>query len=166
MAYNDDEASRAIKGAYMRTWTAQNREARAAYMREYVKNNRDAINENRRRHREKNREKIRQASRLAIRDENGQITEKEKKHQERNRAQRHIDLETMAGRPRPEICDICGGPPDPKRGMHFDHCHKTHRFRGWLCRKCNLMLGNAEDDPTRLRDGAAYLERFREVSHE
>jgi hypothetical protein len=48
--------------------------------------------------------------------------------------------------------------------MHYDHCHQTGKFRGWLCRKCNLMLGNAEDDPSRLREGASYLERFSEVN--
>jgi hypothetical protein len=27
------------------------------------------------------------------------------------------------------------------------------------------MLGNAEDDPSRLREGAAYLDRFSKVKH-
>jgi serine/threonine protein phosphatase PrpC len=130
-------------------------------MRQYAQENRARLREHKRRYREANREKIKEANRKAIRDENGEITAKEREHQARNRMLRALALDAMAERPRPEVCDICGGPPDPKKGMHFDHCHQTGKFRGWLCRKCNLMLGNAEDDPSRLREGAAYIERYR-----
>jgi hypothetical protein len=184
MADNTDEARRAIVSAYNRMYAAKNRERIAAKARERYQQNREAIleanrskvdawhkdnpeaiREHKRRYREKNREKLREADRKYIRDENGEITAKEKAHQARNRIQRALDLEGLAGRPRPLVCDICEGPPDPKRGMHFDHCHQSGQFRGWLCRKCNLMLGNAEDDPSRLRKGAAYLERSCEVIH-
>jgi len=64
-----------------------------------------------------------------------------------------------AGKLAVQVCDACGGPPDPKRGMHFDHCHKHGHFRGWLCRECNLALGNVRDDPARLLKLVAYLKR-------
>jgi len=184
MTENIDEARRAIVSAYNRMYAAKNRERIAAKAREryqqnredilkatraraeaWAKDNPEARKEHKRRYREKNREKIREANRNAIRDQHGEITAQEKEHQARNRVQRAVDLEALAGRPRPLVCDICEGPPDPKRGMHFDHCHQIGKFRGWLCRKCNLMLGNAEDDPSRLRKGADYLERFGEVNH-
>ena len=161
MPYDDDETRKSIKTAYMRTWVAENREARAAYQKEYAQKNRDALNENRRRYREKNREKLREANRKYIRDESGELTETYKERLEAKTTKWRQDLVAMAGRPRPEVCEICGGPPDPKRGMHYDHCHTTGAFRGWICRGCNLMLGNAKDDPALLRAGAAYLERFR-----
>jgi hypothetical protein len=165
MPYDDEETGRAIKSAAFRTWNAENRAARAAYQKEYAQKNREAILENKRRYREKNREKLRAAHHSYIRDESGELTETYKERLEVKTAKWRQDLETMAGRPRPKVCDICGGPPDPKKGMHYDHCHQTGKFRGWLCRKCNLMLGNAEDDPSRLREGAAYLDRFSKVKH-
>ena len=142
--------------------TPEQREARNAYQREYVKKNAEAVRENKRRYREKNREKLREAHRQYIRDDNGELNAKYRHRHQRKIEQRAVDLETLAKRPRPEVCEICGGPPDPKRGMHYDHCHTTGAFRGWICRGCNLMLGNAKDDPALLRAGAAYLERFRE----
>lgn len=41
---------------------------------------------------------------------------------------------------------------------HVDHCHATKKVRGLLCRKCNLALGHANDDPLILRRLATYLE--------
>ncbi len=45
----------------------------------------------------------------------------------------------------------------PYSEIYTDHCHKTGKVRGLLCRKCNFMLGNAMDDPTVLKRAAKYL---------
>ena len=42
--------------------------------------------------------------------------------------------------------------------LDVDHCHKTGRVRGLLCRDCNLILGHSNDDPEILRGLAIYLE--------
>jgi hypothetical protein len=70
-------------------------------------------------------------------------------------------LETRAGRPRPDLCEVCGDTPHRGRWntMYFDHDHRTGRFRGWLCGPDNLILGLAKDDPVRLRKLADYLEQ-------
>jgi hypothetical protein len=63
-------------------------------------------------------------------------------------------LEAKAGRPRPECCEVCG---NSRAKIHFDHCHKSGLFRGWICFPCNSILGYARDDPNRLRKLIAYL---------
>lgn len=36
-------------------------------------------------------------------------------------------------------CQICGTVPKT-RGLQWDHDHKTHAHRGWLCHRCNRAL--------------------------
>ena len=92
------------------TEPADKREARNAYQRAYVQANREAILENKRRYREKNREKLRDAHHIYIRDDKGELNAEYTGTVTNGRwRQRAIDLETMAGRPRPEFCEICGG---------------------------------------------------------
>jgi hypothetical protein len=52
----------------------------------------------------------------------------------------------------------CSEPPEYTQGWHTDHDHDTNKFRGIVCRRCNWLLGHAEDDPSILRAGAKYLE--------
>lgn len=52
-------------------------------------------------------------------------------------------------------CSVCG----TAERLVVDHCHATERLRGTLCSHCNLALGHAFDDPSRLRALAAYLEQ-------
>lgn len=40
-----------------------------------------------------------------------------------------------------------------------DHCHDTGKFRGLLCNKCNLGMGNFDDDPERMEAAAEYVRR-------
>lgn len=68
-----------------------------------------------------------------------------------------------ASRPKPATCEACdreggdglGKNPKP---LHFDHCHRTGIFRGWLCQRCNWALGFVGDSPATLRALADYLE--------
>ncbi len=39
-----------------------------------------------------------------------------------------------------------------------DHCHRTGKNRGILCRMCNTMLGSARDNPQILRAAIKYLQ--------
>lgn len=56
-------------------------------------------------------------------------------------------------------CAICRDELVTGSATHVDHDHATGAVRGLVCRACNLMLGFAKDDPTRLRAAIAYLER-------
>lgn len=54
-------------------------------------------------------------------------------------------------------CAICAG-----AGQHLDHDHVSGKPRAALCQNCNLMLGQARDNPTVLRAAADYLEEHNE----
>ena len=41
----------------------------------------------------------------------------------------------------------------------LDHCHKTLKFRGWICKGCNIGLSRFYDSISILKKGIKYLER-------
>ena len=63
------------------------------------------------------------------------------------------------------VCPICEKTADElttygknkKSVWVADHNHKTETFRNWLCHKCNMALGNFNDDITRLKRAMEYL---------
>jgi len=57
-------------------------------------------------------------------------------------------------------CAICiTREPGRYKTWAIDHCHTTGAVRGLLCDQCNILLGNAKDNPSTLRAAADYLER-------
>ena len=53
-------------------------------------------------------------------------------------------------------CSVCKQQfPDEK--LVVDHCHDTQKVRGLLCNNCNLMLGHAHHDVTKLQNGITFL---------
>lgn len=64
--------------------------------------------------------------------------------------------EFLVDRPKPEFCDICGSTEDR---IVYDHCHQHGHFRGWICSRCNIVLGAVKDDVTLLTKLIAYLQR-------
>ena len=53
-------------------------------------------------------------------------------------------------------CDCCGKETE---SPHLDHDHKTNKFRGWLCMKCNVGLGNFNDNIEGLEMAMRYLRK-------
>lgn len=56
----------------------------------------------------------------------------------------------------PEACECC-----ERTGLklRFDHDHATDLFRGWICDRCNLVLGLVKDDQKLLHFMIMYLKR-------
>lgn len=60
-------------------------------------------------------------------------------------------------------CAICKGNQNCQRSgqrrerLYVDHCHKTKRFRGLLCFKCNTLLGMAGDSVATLQRAVEYV---------
>lgn len=59
------------------------------------------------------------------------------------------------------LCAICLKPETQAyRRLAVDHCHKKNKVRALLCYGCNRGLGSFLDNPTSLRNAAAYLENW------
>ena len=56
------------------------------------------------------------------------------------------------------FCDICGvHQTELKRRLAVDHCHKTGKFRAWLCNKCNTGFAQLGDSAESLERAAKFL---------
>lgn len=62
-------------------------------------------------------------------------------------------LKKSASRPKPLQCEICGA----MGKICFDHNHRTGKFRGWICNRCNWTLGHVKDSPELLERLSKYL---------
>jgi hypothetical protein len=57
-------------------------------------------------------------------------------------------------------CAVCPAPLKTLGGnAHVDHCHKTKKVRGILCRICNMQIGWFERWPDFYRFATVYLRR-------
>ena len=59
-------------------------------------------------------------------------------------------------------CECCGKPLFFRHKNHdlrpqIDHCHRSSKVRGILCRSCNLMIGHAFDSTRILQRAINYL---------
>src|SRR5258706_2383981 len=134
--------------AGIRSWKKQNREKVNASARKTYARNTDGVERKRQQNAAWWKNLRKNSPEVArVKDATRQIREKSKRDAERAR---------IAGRPRPDVCDIC---KQNNRWICFDHCHASGRFRGWICDRCNKVLGLVEDDPALLRALAEYLER-------
>jgi hypothetical protein len=61
-------------------------------------------------------------------------------------------------------CAICQ--KIPKQSLSVDHCHKTGRVRGLLCRRCNSAIGFLEDNINLVSSALGYLKWAEKISIE
>ena len=61
-------------------------------------------------------------------------------------------------KPKDSICQCCG----KKEKLVLDHIHGSYNFRGWLCNKCNVGIGNLGDTKEGVLKAYQYLIRVEE----
>jgi hypothetical protein len=59
----------------------------------------------------------------------------------------------------PKLCGICG----TTKLLRLDHSHRSGMVRGWLCARCNLLVGILEKNPKWIKPAIAYIRGHREV---
>ena len=88
------------------------------------------------------------------------ILKRQKKHQRREILRKYniteADYALMLNKQH-GLCAICGKPPKKNKVLAVDHSHVTGKVRGLLCKRCNFMLGLANDDPSILKASLVYL---------
>ena len=149
MTSTTDEERKAKSRARVERYKLKNIEKIRAAGRAYYAKNADKQRVRHRQYRIKNKDKTRQyrfLNRARIR-ENKTISAR-MRNQRRQIA--------FIGRAKPEVCDICG---EIGGRICADHCHKLGHPRGWLCERCNLVLGKVGDDSGLLRKMIAYLKQ-------
>lgn len=85
----------------------------------------------------------------------GGLIPSRRKRQTRYKMKWLRDKEKEAGRKRPDYCELC----KETGRICFDHNHATGEFRGWICHRCNTVIGFAKDDPELLEKMSKYLKQ-------
>lgn len=82
------------------------------------------------------------------------------------KARTRASQEEKMGRPRPKYCELCKQEGyGRKPSIVYDHDHKTGLPRGWLCDRCNKMLGLAKDSTVLLKKMIRYLESHNDAAY-
>jgi hypothetical protein len=138
----------------VKAWRITHKENRAEEARRYRAKHPDKVKAIKDKYRQRTREErlpreAEQARKRRAKDPEGQ-----RRRNQAYLARQLAQKEQLAGRPRAERCELCG---EPDKTV-FDHCHKLGHFRGWICDRCNKVLGLVYDSTELLGKMIAYLE--------
>lgn len=156
-----------MKKKYNKQWTInwrkKNPEKYKAISAQWRNNNRDKLNFYAKKYRENNKDKVKAYFKNYYEKNREIILIKAKKYNKLNgypsSKLRVKKRETLAGRPKPDKCDICN---KEHKKICFDHCHKSGKFRGWICSNCNSALGYAKENIEILKSLILYLGKTNE----
>lgn len=149
--------------ARVKAWRKLHPEERTEEARRYRKKYPDRQKVIDKRFREKHGDRLRPIEAERARTKRRNDPEGNRQRLAKFKAKREQALWEIAGRPRPDICEIC----KEKAKIVFDHCHVGNFFRGWVCDRCNKVLGLTCDSVSLLRGLADYLERVNgQIDHE
>lgn len=113
------------------------------YWKKYYERNKEVLRESKKLYYEKNRQEI-------IEKSKNYFQKNKLKVYERRNKKRKITVK-YSGKPNKcEICHLTGK-------ICLDHNHITGEFRGWICDRCNKVLGFVKDDKELLIKLSNYL---------
>lgn len=139
----------------VKAWRAANPEKRADQSRRYAERHPETNRKAKAKYREKNIDAIRSSDREAAANRRRSDPEGQRRRNEEYRLRQEAIRIEIAGRPKPDLCELCG---EFHQRIVWDHCHASGSFRGWLCDRCNKVLGLVYDRPSILKRLARYLE--------
>lgn len=142
---------------YVKEWRKRNPEKRAEEARRYRQRYPEKVRATSMRWLNLNRDKARERGAENARKRRRNDPEGQRLRMAKFKAKKEAERVEIAGRPRPSICDLCRG--NHHLGIVFDHCHESGNFRGWICDRCNKVLGLVADNALLLRKMARYLDR-------
>lgn len=141
----------------VKEWRKNNPEKVLEQARRYRKKHPETNKKAKEKYRENNLDMIRERDRIAQATSRIINPEAQKIRYERWRTKKEAELWDIAGRPRADQCELC-----LEMVMTvFDHCHEGGHFRGWICDRCNRVLGSVKDDTELLKAMIRYLEKDR-----
>lgn len=128
-----------------------------AYDPEYYKKNKGRISAHCKKYYEKNRDRLRERHRQNYQKNKDKISFTEREKRTGWTKERFLEtLNSQDGR-----CKICSTQmvtgKKSKASMCADHCHKSGKQRGILCKKCNAGLGQFDDSVELLQLAMEYL---------
>ena len=141
----------------VKEWRAKQpniREIRAEEARKWRANNPEVAKAIKQRYREKSKNERLPREAQQARTRRAADPEGQKLRYERWHTKRLAGQERIAGRPRPDLCEVCG---ELNLRIVFDHCHAAGHFRGWICDRCNKVLGMVKDSDLILNQLVRYL---------
>jgi hypothetical protein len=145
---------RAKNYQYVKEWRLRNPEKRAEQDKRYAQRHPETGKKASRKYLDTHRDRLRPIWAEQARKRR-QDPEKQRKRNKAFKERLEKKRIEMAGRPKSSICEICR---TNEFRIVFDHCHTHGHFRGWICDRCNRVLGLVRDNSKLLKKMAKYLE--------
>lgn len=144
--------------------TEEQREKQNERQRQYYYRNREKAMAATATYRDAHPEKIREYNKQHYQRHQRKILARNKAYGLIRRDERREYMRDYRGMPtplraEPTHCECCNRLPGRSGRLELDHNHETGAFRGWLCHRCNLGLGNLGDTKHGLQRALEYLER-------
>ena len=139
----------------VKEWRKKNPDKVAKQNKRYAKKHPETHKKAALKYRQKNIDLIRNKDRINASNKRKNDPEGQKRRNEEYKIRREAKRWEIAGRPRSNICELC----QEENLTVFDHCHQTNIFRGWICDRCNKVLGLVKDSTKLLDQMIKYLEK-------